>query len=161
MWKVLALVTAMVGSNVARAEATVPGQQAQKSGVRACQQTVEDVAKFVIRDNQHSSLATWNSKNPDARMFNAQVGIRYSDGNSVAVVSVAPTRSGKCDSSYTTVFAIDKSCALARETNFKDWKFSTESAGMMVLKNEDGNVSKILLPSGSGCVAVTSEVVYQ
>lgn len=140
---------------------TVPGEQAQKNGVRACQQTVEELAKFVVKDHQHSSMATWNSKNADARMFNAQVAVKYSDGNSVAVLNVAPTRTGKCDGSYTTIFTTDKSCSVARETTFKDWKFSSESAGLVVLENKDGSVNKILLPANSGCITITTEVVYQ
>lgn len=140
---------------------TVPGRQALENGVRACQKTVEEVAKFVLKENKHASLAAWNKANPDARLFNAQVGVSYGDGKSVAILNVAPTRTGKCDSVYTTIFTTETPCAVARETTFKDWKFGGELGGMLVLENKDGSLSKILLPMQSGCVMVTTEVTYE
>lgn len=139
---------------------TTAGDQAQKNGVLACQQTVESIANFVVKDNPHASIATWSKTNPDSRMFGAQISVRYSDGNSVAVLSAAPTRAGTCDGYYTTIFTDEKSCSVMRETTFKDWKFYGETAGLIVLENESGGLSKILLPSGTGCVAITSEMVY-
>lgn len=154
---------AFVGSVVASATSaqTVPGRQAQENGVRACQKTVEEVAKFVLRENKHASLAAWNKATPDARLFNAQVGVSYGDGKSVAILNVAPTRTGKCDSAYTTIFTTETPCAVARETTFKDWKFGGELGGMVVLENKDGSLSKILLPTPTGCVFVTTEVTYE
>jgi len=142
------------------AEDTVPGQQATKNGFITCKKTVDDIARFVAKDHEHSSLSTWNNKTPDTRMFNSNMNVKYSDGNSVAVISVSPTKSGKCDGAYTTIFPIAESCAVARETTFKDWKFFSESAGLIVLENINGNLSKTLLPVGSGCAAITTEVVY-
>lgn len=140
---------------------TVPGEQAQKNGVRTCLTTLDGVAKFLFKETKHSSLATWNKVAADSRLFNSQVAVKYTDGHSVAVVNVAPTKAGKCDGSYTTIFVDDRSCPVVRETIFKDWKFADELAGLVVLKNKDGGVSKILLPSGSGCVAITTEVIYE
>lgn len=140
---------------------TVPGRQALENGVRACQKTVDEMAKFVLRENKHASLAAWNKANPDARLFNAQIGVSYGDGKSVTILNVAPTRTGKCDSVYTTIFATETLCAVARETTFKDWKFGGELGGMVVLENKDASLSKILLPTPSGCVFVTTEVNYE
>jgi hypothetical protein len=140
----------------------VPAKQAREKGFTTCQSTVEKVAEFVIKDNSHGGLSTWNSATPDERMFNSQVGLSYSDGKSVAIINVAPTKSGKCDASYTTIFAdAAKSCSVLRETTFSSWRFHSESAGMVVLENDDGSLSKILMPSGNGCVSITTEVVYQ
>ena len=156
------IVVLMIALGVAGASygQTTPGDQAQKNGVRACQQTVENIAKFVVKENPHGSIATWNKTNPDSRMFGAQISVKYTDGNSVAVLSAAPTRAGTCDGYYTTIFTDEKSCSVMRETTFRDWKFYGESAGLIVLENESGSLSKILLPSGTGCVAITSEMVY-
>ncbi|AGH81010.1 hypothetical protein PCNPT3_05340 [Psychromonas sp. CNPT3] len=70
-------------------------------------------------------------------------------------------KTGQCDGSYTTVFYIDKSCSVARETTFKKWKYSGELAGLLILKNPTGALNKVLLPGGNGCVAITTEVAYQ
>jgi hypothetical protein len=139
---------------------TVPGDQAQKNGVRACQHTVEEMAKFIVKDNKHASLAVWNNKAPDSRLFNSQIVVNYTDGQSLAILNVAPTRTNKCDSTYSTIFTSEKSCVIMRETSLKEWKFSGELGGLVVLENKDGSLSKILLPAGSGCVAVTTEVAY-
>ena len=143
------------------ASETVPGDQAATSGFRTCQKTVESLAKFVTGDNKHASLATWNNKNADTRLFNSQVTINYNDGNTVSVLNVAPTKSGKCDSSYTTVANFEKSCAALRETTFSDWKFSGELGGLVMLENKEGGLKTILLPSTSGCTTIKTEVVYE
>lgn len=161
MKQLMAIVTMAAFSTLAHSE-TVPVKQARQRGIEQCLPVVEKAANFLVEELDHTSLATWNGHEPDKRLFNAQVGVQYSDGNSVAVLNVAPTSSGKCDASYTTVFAMpDKSCAVLRETTFKAWKFHSESVGMIVLQNESGTLQKILLPSGPGCVAVTTEVFYQ
>ena len=149
-----------LGATAASAQ-TVPGRQALENGVRACQKTVDELAKFVLKDNKHASLAAWNKSTPDARLFNAQIGVSYSDGKSVTILNVAPTRTGKCDSAYTTIFTAETPCAVARETMFKDWKYGGELGGMVVLENKDASLSKILLPTPSGCVFVTTEVTYE
>lgn len=133
---------------------------AKDSGVHTCLKTVKDLAQFLVKDSTHNASVTWNIGKPDAHIVNAQISVKYSNGNSVAIINVAPTPSGKCDATYTTVFANDVSCSVARETSYKNWKFHVESAGLEVLENESGSLKKILLPAGSGCVAITTEVVY-
>lgn len=140
---------------------TVPTQQAKANGFTTCQNTVEGLSEFVVRKNSHASLATWNKNGADNRLFNALISVKYPDGHSAAVANVAHGKTGQCDGSYTTVFYIDKSCSAARETTFKDWKYSGELAGLVVLENQTGAVNKMLLPGGSGCVAITTEVAYQ
>ncbi|WP_417878792.1 hypothetical protein [Vibrio sp.] len=140
---------------------TVPAQQAKANGFTTCQNTVEGISKFVVNENNHASLATWNKSGSDNRLFNALISVKYSDGHSAAVVNVSHGKTGKCDGSYTTVFYIDKSCSAARETIFKDWKYTGELAGLVVLENQTGTVNKMLLPGGNGCVAITTEVGYQ
>ena len=140
---------------------TVPGEQAQKNGVRNCQRSIDDLAKHVVKENKHASLGVWNSKSPDLRLFNAQVVVSYSDAKSLALLNVAPTRTGKCDGTYTTIFYTEKSCSIERETTFKDWKFSGELGGLVTVENQNGSLSKILMPAGSGCITVTTEVTYE
>lgn len=140
---------------------TVPGDQAQNAGVRACQRVIEGITKFVVKDNKHESLSVWNSKTPDSRLFNSQIVVDYTDVQSLAIINVAPTRTNKCDSTYTTVFATEKSCVVMRETLFKDWKFYGEIGGLVTLESKSGVLTKILMPAGSGCVAVTTEVAYE
>lgn len=140
---------------------TLPGQQAKANGFTTCQGMVENLSKFVVKENNHGSLSTWSKNSSDNRLFNALISVKYTDGHSVAVENVAHGKTGQCDGSYTTVFYIDKSCSAARETTFKDWKYSGELAGLVVLENQTGGVNKILLPGGSGCVAITTEVAYQ
>lgn len=154
-----ALLSAMAFS--ALAADTVPGEQAEKNGFSACQKTVENLAKFVVKSNNHSSLSTWNKKATDTRLFNAQVVINYPDGAAVSILNVAPTKGGKCDSAYTTITSFEKSCAVLRETMFSDWKFSTELGGLLVLENKSGSVNIILLPAANGCTSIKSEVAYE
>lgn len=153
------LVIALAWSGLANAQ-HIPSEQAQKNGVRTCQRTVEQLATHLLDDRPHGSTATWNNKDTDGRLFNANVVVRYSDGHSVAVLNAAPTRTGGCDSSYTTVFVYDESCSVARETHFKNWLFSNELAGLVVLANKSKTVRKTLMPSGSGCTVVSTEVIY-
>lgn len=152
------LLSVTFGSAVAD---TIPGEQATKNGFTSCQKTVEKIAKFVIDDTKHGAVSSWNNKTPDTRMFNSQIVLKYSDGYSVAVINIAPTKSGKCDGSYTTTFTSAKSCSVLRETTFKGWKFFGEIGGLVSLENEAGSVSKILLPTETGCVAISTEVVYE
>lgn len=156
----LFLFGAMFLSVTANAE-TVPAQQAKANGFTTCQNMVEDVSKFVVSENNHGSLSTWNKNGTDNRLFNALISVKYTDGHSAAVANIAHGKAGHCDGSYTTVFYIDKSCSAARETTFKDWKYSGELAGLVVLENQTGAVNKMLLPGGNGCVAITTEVAYQ
>lgn len=156
----LYLIVAMFLSFAATAE-TVPAEQAKAKGFTTCQNMVEGLSKFVVGGNNHGSLSTWNKNGADNRLFNAQISVKYTDGHSVAVANVAHGKTGKCDGSYTTIFYNDKSCNAARETTFKDWKYSGELAGLVVLKNQAGSVNKMLLPGGNGCVVITTEVAYQ
>lgn len=158
--KIILLIVSMLASTSVYAE-TVPAQQAKKNGVTTCSSFIEDLSKFVVKENDHGSLATWNKNKPDDRLYNALVAVKYTDGNSVAVINAINTKSGKCDGGYTTIFYLDKSCAVARETIFKEWKFYSQLAGLVVLENPSGAVSKVLLPAGAGCVTVSVETAYQ
>ena len=158
--KKLVLFGALFLAVTASAE-TVTSQQAKANGFTTCRNTVEVLSKFVVGENNHGSLATWNKNSADNRLFNALISVKYTDGHSAAVVNVSHGKTGKCDGSYTTVFYIEKSCSAARETIFKDWKYLGELAGLVVLENQTGVVNKMLLPGGNGCVAITTEIVYQ
>lgn len=140
---------------------TIPGEHATKNGFITCQKTVEKIANFLISDTNNGALSTWNSKTPDSRIFNSQVALKYSDGHSVAILNVAPVKNGKCDGSYTKIFANEKSCSVLRETTYKDWKFYEEIGGLITLQNKSGAVSVVLLPSQTGCVSIHTEVVYE
>ncbi len=161
MFKKLLVVVLTVTCAPANAE-SVPGNLATKNGFKTCQKTVDGIGTFLTKNgNDHGALATWNKNNADNRLFNSLVAIKYKDGYSAAVIDVANTKANKCDGSYTTVFYSDQSCSAARETSFKEWKYSTEMAGLVILENKDGSLSKLLLPAGTGCVTVTTEVIYQ
>jgi len=158
---VCAIIASAFLSSVSFGADTIPGEQAEKNGVKTCQPAVEKIANHLTRGNKHSSIATWNTTNANSRAFNAQVGVEYSDGNSFAVLTATPTPDGKCDSTYTTVFTQDVTCAVARETTYKDWKFHSEFAGILVLENDSGGLTKVLLPLKNGCTAITTEVLYE
>jgi hypothetical protein len=140
---------------------TTPAEQAKKNGFNTCQKTVEKIAKFLIGDTNNGAVSTWNQKNPDGRMFNSQVVLKYSDGHSMAVLNVAPVKNGKCDGSYTRVFVSETSCSVLRETTYKDWKFFGEIGGLVSLENKNASVSAVLLPNPPGCAAIQTEVVYE
>ncbi|MCT8124563.1 hypothetical protein H1D31_00735 [Alishewanella sp. BS5-314] len=158
--KRLFLLGAVFLSAAADAE-TLPTQHAKGAGFNACLDLVDGLSKFVIKDNNHGSLATWNNNEADTRLFNALIAVKYPDGHSAAMLNVSPGKTGRCDGSYTTVFYVDKSCSVAREINFSDWKYSGELAGLVVLKNPSGSVDRLLMPAGNGCIAISTEVVYQ
>lgn len=149
-------------SGNALAAETLPAKNAESRGVRTCLGTIDKFAKFVVEENQHASLDTSNTGSPDTRLFNSQIAVKYPDGNSVALVNVAPLAGGKCDASYTSIWSLDKPCAVVRETSLKDWKFLGDLAGLVVVENQNGSVSQVLLPSGNGngCTVIKTEVVY-
>ena len=140
---------------------TVPTKQAKKNGFTTCAPLVEQLSDFLVKKNNHGSVATWNSKSSDKRQFNTIVPIQYSDGNSVSTISVSQSKNGQCDGNYTSIFYLDSSCSVERETTFKEWKYKAELAGLIVLTNPSGGVDKVLLPAGSGCVSISRETVYQ
>lgn len=140
---------------------TVPGEQAAKSGFSTCQKTVEGIAKFIVKSNAHASLASWNTKNVDDRLFNSLLTTNFDDGISFSTLNVTPTKSGKCDSSYTTVSNFDISCSLLRETIFSEWKFAQELGGLVMLTNDSGDLKAIFLPSANGCTTIKTEVIYE
>jgi hypothetical protein len=130
-------------------------------GITTCLKKIEQIATFLVKENDHQSNATWATNQPDQRLFNSQIIIKYSDGAGLAVMNVAPTRSGKCDSSYSRVLTFDKSCIALRETAYKDWEFKSENGGAISLSNTDGTVDGVLLPAGSGCTAVLTEIILE
>ena len=138
----------------------LPVEQAQSSGVVGCRAAVESLSTFLLNGNPHSSKSTTHNQRPDNHLFNSQISIQHSDGNSVAVLNVVPVDGGKCDGSYTTVAANLKSCSVLRESLYRDWIFSGQYGELMTLTNQSGSVSKILIPNGAGCVAVSTEVIY-
>lgn len=145
----------------APASETVPGDQARKNGFRTCQKTVENLAQFITGNNKHASFSTWSKKSADTHIFNSQITVNYSDANVVSVLNVAPTKSGKCDSTYTTVGHFEKSCAALRETIFSDWKFSGELGSLVMLENKSGVINTVLLPSENGCTTIKTEVIHE
>ncbi|MGH8528367.1 MAG: hypothetical protein ACRETN_00785 [Nevskiales bacterium] len=150
----------MALSQAAYAE-IVPTEQAQKNGVRTCLGVVDKLANFIIGNHKHASIASWNNKSADTRLFSSQISLRYSDGNAVALMTVAPTKAGQCDAAYTSIWSVDQSCPVVRETTLKDSKYAGELAGLVAL--EAGNVTQLLLPTpnGTGCTIVKTEVVYE
>ena len=154
-----AAAVALTASLPAMAETASTGQ-ARKVGVTTCAPLVEGIGKHVSGQNEHYSVTTWNKNEPDGRLFNSQVITKYSDGHSVAAFSVVPAKKGTCDGSYTQVFYSEKSCSVMRETIYKDWDFSSEGAGLVILENDNKTVNAILMPAGPGCVAVRTEVLY-
>ena len=158
----LFLTSSMLLSAAVNAE-NVPNNQAKDQGFNTCGAMVNGIAEFVLNDNPHGALSTWHvsdDHSPDDRLFNSMIAVEYSDGHSIAVSNVAPTKSGKCDGSYTTVFYNASSCQVTRETAYKDWKYGGQIGGLLTLENDNGSVSKLLLPAGKGCVAVSTEVIY-
>ncbi len=142
---------------------TVPTEQAQKNGVKTCLAVVDKIAKFVIDNNRHASVASWNNRSPDVRLYNAQISLKYADGNAVTIMSVAPTKSGLCDATYTTIWAMDKPCTVVRETTLKASKYAGELAGLVALETGDGTVTQLLLPTpnATGCTVIKTEVMYE
>lgn len=149
-----------LASPLALAE-TVPEKQATAQGVSQCKAMVGLLSKHLAGENPHGAVSTWNSKDANGRMFNSQLVTQFTDGRSFASVTAAPTANGKCDGSYTSVFYSEKSCTLLRETTFKDWEFYSETAGLIVLVNAEKSVNKVLLPGGSGCISINTELVYE
>ena len=140
--------------------ASLPVEQAQSGGVVTCKKAVDSLSTFLLNGNPHASKSTWHNKTPDAHIFNSQISIQHSDGNSVAVLNVVPVGAGKCDASYTTVAANAQNCTVLRETLYREWIFAGQFGELMALTNKSGTVSKILIPNGAGCVAVSTEVIY-
>lgn len=145
----------------ADARETVPSKHARQKGIVKCKHLVDDIANFVLRKHAHGSIGTWNKKDPDNRLFSSMMSLEFTNSHAIATMHVAPNAAGSCDGSYTRVVYLDKSCATARETTYKEWKDSGTLRGLTVLENQSGAVVKILLPAGNGCVAVTNEIIYR
>lgn len=148
---------ALAGS--AHAETASTGK-AREAGFTTCAPLVEAMGKHASGENPHYALATWKNTETDERPFNSQVITKFSDGHSVSVLNVVPSKPAKCDGALTQVFYTATSCNVTRETTYKDWKFSSEGAGLVILENESGTVNAVLMPAGEGCVAVKTEVLY-
>ena len=161
--KIRALLLATVAATLMQSSFSqpVPARQARDKGISACLKQIDKVASFLVKDDDHNSNATWSTSNPDSRLFNSQITIKYSDGPGLAVMNVAPTRSGKCDASYSRIFPLDKSCISIRETTYKEWKFNSDNFGAISISNVAGTVDGVLLPAGSGCVVVLTETLLE
>ena len=157
--KLLNLILIAIATNTL-AEESVPVQHAQKYEFNTCQSLVKGLSTHTINGNPHGALSTWNKNGADPRLFQSIIPIKYTDGNSVAVINAVNTKSGNCDGSYVTIFYNPKSCSAARETTFKTWKYVGELSGLPILENESGAVSKILMPAGAGCISINTEVAY-
>lgn len=157
-WLVAAAITLAV-SAPAFAE-TASTSQARKAGFTTCAPMVESMGKHVSSENGHYALATWNNTETNERLFNSQVVTKFSDGHSVSVLSSVPNKQRTCDGAVTQVFYSDKSCSVTRETTYKDWKFSAEGAGLVILESNNASVNVTLMPAGEGCIAVKNEVLY-
>jgi hypothetical protein len=140
---------------------SVPVKQAREKGVLTCLKKIDQIASFLVKGNDHQSNATWSTNQPDQRLFNSQIIIKYSDGAGLAVMNVAPTRTGKCDGTYSRIGTFDKSCISLRETTYKEWKFMDETSGAISLRNANGTVDGVLLQAGSGCAVVLTETLLE
>jgi hypothetical protein len=138
----------------------VTTKQARESGISTCLKKIDQIANFLVKQNDHHSNATWNTNQPDQRLFNSQIIIKFSDGAGLAVMNAAPTRAGKCDVTYSRVFTYPNSCISVRETNYKNWNFKSEHSGAISLTNANGSVDGILLQAGSGCAIVLTETIF-
>lgn len=157
MKKVVLAVTCMCISMVAGAD-TVVTQQAKQKGFTSCVDLVESISAFALDGDSSSSLSTWHIKDPDNHLFNSMAVTNFSDGSVVNVIDVQRTRAGGCDGSLTNVIYLPRSCASAREKDFGDWEYAGDIGGLVRL--DKGTSTRLLLPAGSGCVAVGAEAVY-
>ncbi|WP_111642131.1 hypothetical protein [Marinimicrobium alkaliphilum] len=148
--------------NSASADSTVVADQAKGNGVVACRGALEDVANFIIGDRSHASHSTWNSNNPDGRMFTSMTSKHYSDGDGHVTIVAAPMSGGKCDTTYVETFALERTCMSARESIYGDWKFTGELNDTIVLENESGAANLYLTSQGSGniCLVSRRETVF-
>lgn len=92
-------------------------------------------------------------------MFNSQIIVDFVDGHSVTSLTVAPTSTNVCDGTYTRVVSIPKSCDLLRKTTYKEWKDTTGDANLMTLSI--GNRDIIMMPFLTGCMTITTEMIYE
>lgn len=134
---------------------TKPSEQAGRYGVVSCRDKIEEVAKFIVKESNYTSMSTSNKKNPNDRLFNSQVAI---DDSGVAVMNVTPSKLGLCDVSYTRVIYFSQSCMALRESTLKEWKFAGEQGSVIFLSSDGPDA--MLMPAKSGCVMVKTEVAY-
>lgn len=149
----------------AHADTTVIESQAVNNGVVKCATPLAEMGDYIIGDKSHATHSTWNSSDPDNRLYASLSSKGYSDGDSHVTVIAAPTSSGKCDTTYIETFALAKSCMLTREEVFSDWAYvGTMNEKTSILKNENDTVNIYLSSQGTNdniCLVSKREVIYQ
>lgn len=164
MEKIFTALLLILASNV-HAGSTVIETQATENGVQKCAVPLAEIGDFIVDDRKHATHSTWNSNNPDNRLYASLTSKGYADGDSHVTVIAAPTSSGKCDTTYIETFALAKSCMLTREETYKDWLYvGTMNDKTLILKNQNNTVNIYLSAQGTSdniCLVTRREVLYQ
>jgi len=148
-------------STTAFGETSVTGI-AKKAGIKKCLSAVIGMSDFIIGEGKHHTHASYNTNNPDNRMYSTLTSKYYSDGDSHVSIIVTPNTAGTCDAVYVETYALTNSCMVARENMFKEWKYSgVMNNNTIRLTNSDNSVDIYLTPQGeSVCLVSKREMVY-
>ena len=132
----------------------------REKGHKHCSSSINTAANF-LTEKDASTQSLWNQDDANNHMGLFIASKRYSDVNSLLVLSAQRTTLGGCDVSFKLTFGADKSCASVRETTFKDWKFYGEIQGLPIYKDPTtDNIQTVLQPLGSGCIVNKMGVLF-
>jgi len=135
-------------------------QRAKEVGVNRCAARIGDVIGFFHGEDSYGHLAVWHKADPDNHLFHGLTTQTYDDGRQISTLAVAP-QGEACDVAFTQVFVFGTSCATARETTFKDWKFYADMQGVALFEDPTADsVTLALVPAGQSCLAIKTGAFY-
>jgi hypothetical protein len=132
----------------------------RKGGFKYCAPSVQRVAEWIV-DNDGGSIGLWRKTQADARTGLLLLAKQYSDGVALATVTGVRTQDGGCDVHFTHTIPMAGSCAAARESTFKDWKYFGDAASQPFYEDPtSGNVQVTLVATGSSCLVQKTGVLF-
>ncbi len=134
-------------------------QAAVQAGVLTCTSRVNQIATFLIGNNQSGAYLFFPQQPADQKIFSTSLEIQVPNGAAMyASASFAPIVNTGCGAVYDTVEYVKDTCANVEKTIFKG-----AIRGGVVKKDivvmEIGSTKYFLMPAGSGCVLIKKEVV--
>lgn len=124
-------------------------KQAHKVGFHGCDASIKSAFSPAVGDDIHVTVDYFDETLKDSIKLSATWG---SVGDSVYFESEFRKYSGKCYVTSTGVITTEKSCA-AQISEMKNYKYITENADFIYMKNERG-VSTLMKPLNGSCITI-------
>lgn len=137
----------------------MPYNTAKDKGIKKCLPAVKKITDFLIKDSDHGSYDTWNTKSPDTNNFYSTIERTFSDGASLSNVVVSPVVSGSCNVSYDQVSFWEKSCMATKSELFPKLEYKGEVNKNITMISDGDGMTVYLMQVKGGCIAVKKETI--